>query len=387
MHQRTRSRGSSLERLFDNISQTLDLQHGEFDPAVDTRHPSESDDMLQPSKTAPPMSPVSTQPLDPLMHIASDEARPRARSRTASIGLSSLLGSSSDALSVGTKDFTVFSAQVPDLSLSLNKQEAPKDDGGMFSNHHNPIHSFDSFDQAESSRPFGYSFSGDDGLGGNGLGPLDTYGGRTPLSDNNPNVSWDNLNIDEGLGASTGPTITVKREPREVKREATHSQVHIPRQRAALLQPAVMRATFNRPGRRRRFEEHPVACAAAAAKAEVSAAEVNAVLETATGDGGTDTRTSYERRQELAAKLKDEGCDSDDDESVTGKKRQIGAYTAKERKAKIARYLEKRSERVWRKKIEYGVRKDFANSRVRVGGRFVGKRDEVLLRDMMGAWD
>jgi hypothetical protein len=65
-------------------------------------------------------------------------------------------------------------------------------------------------------------------------------------------------------------------------------------------------------------------------------------------------------------------------------RKQIGSYAPEARRAKIAKFLAKRKNRVWRKKIEYDVRKDFANSRVRVKGRFVKKGDEELLRELMG---
>jgi hypothetical protein len=55
----------------------------------------------------------------------------------------------------------------------------------------------------------------------------------------------------------------------------------------------------------------------------------------------------------------------------------IGTYTAAERKARIARFLEKRSRRVYTKRIVYSTRKDFANSRTRIKGRFVKKEQEV----------
>ena len=49
----------------------------------------------------------------------------------------------------------------------------------------------------------------------------------------------------------------------------------------------------------------------------------------------------------------------------------IGTYTRAERAAKIARYREKRANRQWRKKILYGCRKSFADTRPRKGGRFI----------------
>jgi hypothetical protein len=61
----------------------------------------------------------------------------------------------------------------------------------------------------------------------------------------------------------------------------------------------------------------------------------------------------------------------------------IGAYTPAERKERIARFIEKRSRRVWTKKVKYDVRKNFADSRIRVKGRFVKKEDEEVLRELL----
>ncbi|KAL0591700.1 hypothetical protein ABG067_000842 [Albugo candida] len=57
----------------------------------------------------------------------------------------------------------------------------------------------------------------------------------------------------------------------------------------------------------------------------------------------------------------------------------IGNYSPSARKKRIERFLEKRKHRVWSKKVDYDVRKVFANSRLRVKGRFVKKEDEELL--------
>ena len=61
----------------------------------------------------------------------------------------------------------------------------------------------------------------------------------------------------------------------------------------------------------------------------------------------------------------------------------IGAYSPEARKARIDRFLDKRKHRVWTKKVKYDVRKNFADSRLRVKGRFVKKEDEMLMRDLM----
>lgn len=58
----------------------------------------------------------------------------------------------------------------------------------------------------------------------------------------------------------------------------------------------------------------------------------------------------------------------------------IGIYTPAERAAIIARFHSKRSRRVWNKKIRYGCRKNLADRRLRVKGRFV-KRSPALPED------
>lgn len=50
-----------------------------------------------------------------------------------------------------------------------------------------------------------------------------------------------------------------------------------------------------------------------------------------------------------------------------------GKCTPEERRIKIDKYIRKRSRRVWEKTIKYSVRKQFAESRPRVGGRFIPK--------------
>jgi len=61
----------------------------------------------------------------------------------------------------------------------------------------------------------------------------------------------------------------------------------------------------------------------------------------------------------------------------------IGAYSPEQRKSRIERFIEKRSRRVWTKKVKYDVRKNFADSRLRVKGRFVKKEDEEIMRELM----
>jgi hypothetical protein len=56
---------------------------------------------------------------------------------------------------------------------------------------------------------------------------------------------------------------------------------------------------------------------------------------------------------------------------VYNKNGRIGVYTPSERAAIIARFQAKRSRRVWNKKIRYSCRKNLADKRLRVKGRFV----------------
>ena len=58
----------------------------------------------------------------------------------------------------------------------------------------------------------------------------------------------------------------------------------------------------------------------------------------------------------------------------------VGAYSPTSRKVRIQRFMEKRNHRVWTKSVKYDVRKNFADSRLRVKGRFVKKEDELLMR-------
>ena len=59
----------------------------------------------------------------------------------------------------------------------------------------------------------------------------------------------------------------------------------------------------------------------------------------------------------------------------------VGAYPYEARTRRLALYQHKRQRRVWEKTVKYDVRKSFADSRLRVKGRFVKKEDEALLRD------
>ncbi len=65
------------------------------------------------------------------------------------------------------------------------------------------------------------------------------------------------------------------------------------------------------------------------------------------------------------------------------KKTFVGAYSPESRRKRIEKFLDKRQKRVWRKEVKYDVRKNFADSRLRVKGRFVKKEDEQLLRELL----
>lgn len=78
-------------------------------------------------------------------------------------------------------------------------------------------------------------------------------------------------------------------------------------------------------------------------------------------------------------------CDNEEANSAmnTDRSHYIGVYSPEARRKRIQRFLEKRKKRVWTKKVKYDVRKNFADSRMRVKGRFVKKEDEELLRELM----
>ncbi|CAB9513243.1 CCT motif [Seminavis robusta] len=61
---------------------------------------------------------------------------------------------------------------------------------------------------------------------------------------------------------------------------------------------------------------------------------------------------------------------------VYNKNGRIGIYTPAERAAIIARFNSKRARRVWNKKIRYNCRKNLADRRMRVKGRFVKRSTE-----------
>lgn len=72
------------------------------------------------------------------------------------------------------------------------------------------------------------------------------------------------------------------------------------------------------------------------------------------------------------------------DKDKTGMKQSfVGAYSPDSRRKRIEKFLDKRQKRVWRKEVKYDVRKNFADSRLRVKGRFVKKEDEQLLRELL----
>jgi CCT motif len=67
---------------------------------------------------------------------------------------------------------------------------------------------------------------------------------------------------------------------------------------------------------------------------------------------------------------------------VYNKNGRIGIYTPCERAAIIARFHKKRANRVWNKRIRYSCRKNLADRRLRVKGRFV-KRDLPTVEEDM----
>jgi len=64
-------------------------------------------------------------------------------------------------------------------------------------------------------------------------------------------------------------------------------------------------------------------------------------------------------------------------------KRYVGSYSPESRRRRIELFHEKRKRRVWTRKVKYDVRKNFADTRMRVKGRFVKKEDEDLLKELL----
>ena len=62
--------------------------------------------------------------------------------------------------------------------------------------------------------------------------------------------------------------------------------------------------------------------------------------------------------------------------NMKDRKHYIGIYSPQARKIRINKFIEKRKFRMWSKKVKYDVRKSFADSRVRVKGRFVKKNED-----------
>jgi hypothetical protein len=63
---------------------------------------------------------------------------------------------------------------------------------------------------------------------------------------------------------------------------------------------------------------------------------------------------------------------------VYNKHGRIGIYTPAERAAIITKFNAKRARRVWNKKIRYNCRKNLADRRMRVKGRFVKRSVEAM---------
>ncbi len=105
------------------------------------------------------------------------------------------------------------------------------------------------------------------------------------------------------------------------------------------------------------------------------------------GAKGEVTKTSSQAGTKNVVIAAESSDNSNANRAIRPKKKddqaKIGFYTLEERKVKIEKFIRQRKFRVWQKKIKYGVRKDFADSRLRVKGRFVRKEDEDQLKDIV----
>lgn len=63
----------------------------------------------------------------------------------------------------------------------------------------------------------------------------------------------------------------------------------------------------------------------------------------------------------------------------------VGIYSPEDRRVRVERFWEKKKRRVWAKKVKYDVRKNFADSRIRVKGRFVKKVEEDAVIGLSGS--
>jgi hypothetical protein len=54
----------------------------------------------------------------------------------------------------------------------------------------------------------------------------------------------------------------------------------------------------------------------------------------------------------------------------------VGAYSREERQVRINRFRDKKKKRVWRKQIKYDCRKRLADTRPRIKGRFVSRKED-----------
>lgn len=59
--------------------------------------------------------------------------------------------------------------------------------------------------------------------------------------------------------------------------------------------------------------------------------------------------------------------------------RKIGRFTLQERYVKIKKFKEKKQNRIWQKKVSYDCRKQVADKRLRIKGRFIRKEDQKKL--------
>jgi hypothetical protein len=52
-------------------------------------------------------------------------------------------------------------------------------------------------------------------------------------------------------------------------------------------------------------------------------------------------------------------------------RRTVGGLPFEKRRQKLAKYIEKKKRRIWRKKVNYDCRKKVADGRLRIKGKFV----------------
>ncbi|EKU22880.1 hypothetical protein NGA_0445710, partial [Nannochloropsis gaditana CCMP526] len=200
-----------------------------------------------------------------------------------------------------------------------------------------------------------YYATGGAGLGGGGLDGMEVGRGRRPRAASNPEGcdTWRRYGT-SGVPVAMDRKGLAKGQPTHASGAAVHDKAGPAAGGSMITFHGGLASTADSLA----SEGHAAAStlqAGARAAAAASAAASAAAAEAGAGSGAGSILPH------MLAKYSD----------VYNKHGRIGIYTRDERDAIIARFREKRQRRVWKKKIRYSCRKNLADKRVRVKGRFV----------------